>query len=134
MDENKDLDRLMDKIFEADNLENPSLEFTSKVLDSLAQERQATLTYKPLLPSWVLGLVLTSFIIFVAYVLGTTEIPTTDLNYVDSINSSTQWFTNTLTSVDFSQTLGLVVLAVGILICIQATVLNRFFGKTTLAA
>ena len=131
MDENKDLDRLMDKIFEADNLENPSLEFTSKVLDSLAQERQATLT---LLPSWVLGLVLTSFIIFVAYVLGTTEIPTTDLNYVDSINSSTQWFTNTLTSVDFSKTLGLVVLAVGILICIQATVLNRFFGKTTLAA
>ena len=56
MDENKDLDCLMDKIFEADSLENPSLEFTSKVLDSLAQERQATLTYKPLLPSWVLGL------------------------------------------------------------------------------
>ena len=132
MDEQKDLEKLMDKIFEADQLDTPSVNFTANVLEKIEAGRKAQLTYTPLLPKWVfvvMGILVVGFVLFV-FSITDSVVVTPQINYFESVKSVTSWFTESTSIFNFSGTLGYSIVAIGLLICVQASVLNKFVNRT----
>lgn len=130
MDEEKDLQNLMDKLFDADQLDSPSLNFTSSVIEKIEAQRKEKLTYTPLLPRWVFVVLAFVVVVFSVFVLNTMDFGGWDMNYFESLNVSSNWFTDGISQLNFSTSLGYAVLAFGILIFIQAKVLNKFLDRT----
>lgn len=134
MDEQKDLEKLVDKLFDADRLDSPSLNFTSTVIEKIEAEKKARLEYTPLLPKWVFVILAFLVVVFSVYVLNTMSSGNSGINYFESLNFSSSWITEGFSTFNFSSTLGYSVLAVGLLICVQASFLNKFFNRTNTLA
>lgn len=130
MDKEKDLERLMDKIFDVDQLEAPSSDFTSAVLEKVEAHTKERLSYTPLLPKWVFVLLLLLVIAFTVYVLGNTHSGNMGLRYLDSLNFSLSWLSDGYSKLNFSRILGYTILPLGVLICIQASLLSKFMNRS----
>lgn len=130
MDEQKDLEKLMDKIFDVDQLEAPSVDFTTNVLEKIEAQKKARLAYAPLLPGWVFVIIAVLVVLFVLYVFNSTESVSPQTNYFESMDFSTTWLSERMSQFSFSKSLGYSILAVGVLICLQARLLNRFLYRT----
>ena len=120
----------MDKIFDADQLETPSMNFTANVLETLEHKRESQLVYTPLLPKWVFGVLGVLLVVFVFYVFNVTDGSSSGINYFESLNFSTSGLTQSLLKLNFSKILGYSVLAMGLLVCLQASLLNKFLNRT----
>ena len=131
MDEQKDLEKLMDKIFDVDQLEAPSVDFTTNVLEKIEAQKKARLAYAPLLPGWVFVIIAVLVVLFVLYVFNSTESVSPQTNYFESMDFSTTWLSERMSQFSFSKSLGYSILAVGVLICLQARLLNRFLYRTS---
>ena len=134
MDEQKDLEKLIDKLFDADPLDSPSLNFTSKVIEKIEAQKKARLEYTPLLPKWVFVILAFSMVVFSVYVLNTLNSGNSGINYFESLNFSSSWVADGFSRFNFSSTLGYSILAVGLLICVQASLLNKFLNRTNTLA
>ncbi|BFP39666.1 hypothetical protein FGF1_05110 [Flavobacteriaceae bacterium GF1] len=130
MDEQKDLEKLMDKIFDVDQLEAPSADFTTNVLEKIETQKKVRLAYAPLLPGWVFIVIAVLVVLFVLYVFSATEPVALQTNYFESVDFSTTWLSERMSQFRFSKSLGYSVLVVGVLICLQARLLNRFLYRT----
>ena len=130
MDEQKDLEKLMDKIFDVDQLEAPSVDFTTNVLEKIEAQKKARLAYAPLLPGWVFVIIAVLVVLFVLYVFNSTESVSPQTNYFESMDFSTTWLSERMSQFSFSKSLGYSILVVGVLICLQARLLNRFLYRT----
>ncbi|MEM1259758.1 MAG: hypothetical protein AAGC45_08375 [Bacteroidota bacterium] len=130
MDKEKDLGKLMDKIFDADQLDAPSSDFTSAVLKKVEAHTKQRFSYTPLLPKWVWIAILLLVVVFVVYVVNNTELVIAEVNYLESFNFSLSWLTQGYAQLNFSRILGYSILPLGILICIQASLLSRFMNRT----
>lgn len=130
MDEQKDLEKLMDKIFDVDQLEAPSADFTTNVLEKIETQNKVGLAYAPLLPGWVFMVIAVLVVLFVLYVFSSTEPVALQTNYFESMDFSTTWLSERMSQFRFSKSLGYSVLVVGVLICLQARLLNRFLYRT----
>ena len=130
MDEQKDLEKLMDKIFDVDQLEAPSADFTTNVLEKIEAQKKVRLAYAPLLPGWVFIVIAVLVVLFVLYVFSSTEPVALQTNYFESVDFSTTWLSERMSQFRFSNSLGYSVLVVGVLICLQARLLNRFLYRT----
>lgn len=130
MDEQKDLEKLMDKIFDVDQLEAPSADFTTNVLEKIETQKKVRLAYAPLLPGWVFIVIAVLVVLFVLYVFSSTEPVALQTNYFESMDFSTTWLSERMSQFRFSKSLGYSVLVVGVLICLQARLLNRFLYRT----
>lgn len=130
MDKEKDLEKLMDKIFDADQLDAPSWDFTSAVLREVDAYTKQRFSYTPLLPKWVLFTILLLASVFVVYVINTSDSGITGTNYFDSLNFSMSWLTDRYSRLNLSKILGYSILPLGVLICVQARLLSRFTNRT----
>ena len=131
MDEQKDLEKLMDKIFDVDQLEAPSADFTTNVLEKIETQKKVRLAYAPLLPGWVFVIIAVLVVLFVLYVFNSTESVSPQTNYFESMDFSTTWLSERMSQFSFSKSLGYSILVVGVLICLQARLLNRFLYRTS---
>ena len=131
MDEQKDLEKLMDKIFDVDQLEAPSADFTTNVLEKIETQKKVRLAYAPLLPGWVFIVIAVLVVLFVLYVFSATEPVALQTNYFESVDFSTTWLSERMSQFSFSKSLGYSILVVGVLICLQARLLNRFLYRTS---
>ena len=132
MDEQKDLEKLMDKIFDGDLLDAPSTNFTTSVLEKIEAEKKEQLAYTPLLPKWVfvvIGVFVALFVIFVFRITDPVSIGP-QINYLESFKSISSWFATSASVFDFSGTLGYSIVAIGLVICLQASLLNKFVNRT----
>ncbi len=129
MDEQKDLEKLMDKIFDADQLDAPSADFTTNVLEKIEAQKKVRLAYAPLLPGWVFVIIAVLVVLFVLYVFSSTESVALQTNYFESMDFSTNWLSERMSQFSFSKSLGYSILVVGALICLQARLLNRFLYR-----
>lgn len=130
MDEQKDLEKLMDKIFDVDQLDAPSADFTVRVLEKIEAQKKVRLAYAPLLPGWVFIIIAVLVALFVLYVFSSTEPVALQTNYFESMDFSTTWLSERMSQFRFSKSLGYSILVVGVLICLQARLLNRFLYRT----
>ena len=130
MDEQKDLEKLMDKIFDVDQLEAPSADFTTNVLEKIEAQKKVRLAYAPLIPGWVFVIIAVLVVLFVLYVFSSTEPVALQTNYFESMDFSTTWLSERMSQFRFSRSLGYSILVVGALICLQARLLNRFLYRT----
>ena len=130
MDKEKDLEKLMDKIFDVDQLEAPSSDFTSAVLQKVETHTKERFSYTPLLPKWVFIAILLLVVVFVAYVMGNTDSGTTGFRYLESFNFSLSWLSDGYSKLNFSRILGYTILPLGVLICIQASLLSKFMNRS----
>ena len=131
MDEQKDLEKLMDKIFDVDQLDAPSADFTTNVLEKIETQKKVRLAYAPLLPGWVFIVIAVLVVLFVLYVFSATEPVALQTNYFESVDFSTTWLSERMSQFRFSKSLGYSILVVGVLICLQARLLNRFLYRTS---
>ncbi len=130
MDKEKDLEKLMDKIFEGDSLEVPSSDFTRNVIQKVEERTKEKLTYTPLLPKWLLQTLVVSAVIFVVYVFMNSDFANSETSYFDKLNFSTTWLTEGLSQLNLSTILGYAILCMGLLICLQASLLNKFLNRS----
>lgn len=130
MDKEKDLEKLMDKIFEGDSLEVPSSDFTRNVIQKVEERTKEKLTYTPLLPKWLLQTLVGSAAIFVVYVFMNSDFANSETSYFDKLNFSTTWLTEGLSQLNLSTVLGYAILGMGLLICLQASLLNKFLNRS----
>lgn len=130
MDEKKELEKLMDKFFEHDQLDTPSSNFTASVIEKIEADRKSKLSYSPLLPKWVFVSIAVCFALFVAYVLSISDSLGPQLDYFESLDFSTSWISENVSQFSFSKTLGYSILAVGLLLCLQAGLLNKTMNRT----
>jgi hypothetical protein len=130
MDEQKDLEKLIDKIFDADRLDAPSVNFTESILEKIEAEKKSKVTYTPLLPKWVFVAVGVLVSVFVAYVISITDaIDAPQVNYFESLNFSTTWLSENISQFSFTNSFGYSILAAGLLVCLQAGLLNKVLNK-----
>lgn len=129
MNEEKELEKLMDSIFDLDQLEEPSLNFTSSVVEKIEAYRNERFAYAPLLPKWVLVVLGTLIVAFVAYVLNSSNSVGEQINYFENLNFSTSWIKESYGKLNFSTSLAYGIVGIGVLLCVQATMLNRFFNR-----
>lgn len=126
MDEQKELEKLMDKLFEVDHLESPSADFTKSILEKIEIQEHTQLAYKPLLPKWVfiaLG-ILVVIVVFLAF--QNTDPGSSSIDYMRYFNASSTWMNNVFSGINLSKTIGYTILPLGLLICLQAKLLGRF--------
>ena len=134
MDEQKDLEQLMHTIFEADKLDSPSLNFTSEVIQKVEAQRKERFAYTPLLPKWVFGTLAILVISFVLYTMKDMDLGVSQVNYFESLNFSTSWITERLSGLNLSKNLGYSILAFGVLVFVQAGLLNKYLYRTNTLA
>ncbi len=128
MEEHKELESLVEKFFEADSEESPSMGFTNQVIAQIEALENAKFKYRPLLPKWVLVLVGILTSIFVWYAITFNKSATSESDYLSAINMDA-FFANLIGQFDFSGILGYSLLAFGIMICAQTVVLTKYLNK-----
>lgn len=128
MKEHKELEKLVDELFEADTLESPSMGFTNQVIRKVQALQQAKMNFKPLLPRWVFVLmgILTSIFVWVVLKSDTSNIA--EPNYFQKIDGSAL-LSSALNQFNFSSSLGYSLIAVGLILCFQTLLFKRYMNK-----
>ena len=124
MEENKELEQLVDKLFEADKTDSPSMGFTNQVMAKIEALKSTKLKFKPLLPKWIFIVIGLIGSVFTWYVLKTNALNTTRLNYLPQLDANAL-ITDLIGQFNFSSSLGYSLLAIGLVTCIQAVLLTK---------
>ena len=130
MDEQKDLEKLIDKVFEVDRLDVPSANFTATVLKKIDAEKKSKLAYKPLVSQKAFVALGVLVVAFVAYVFSITDTANSQANYFESFDYSGFWLSEHISEFSFTASFGYTILTVGILFCLQAGLLNKKLYET----
>lgn len=129
MDDQKELEKLVDGFFESDQLDSPSMNFTNSVLEKVGHERAARISYAPLLPKWVWFSVGLVCILITGLVITSGSPDDSEPLYMDYLKSSSSFVSNLFGQLELSNIMGYVAVAVGIMICFQASILTRNFNR-----
>ena len=125
----KKIEAFIDKLMSADSLEQPSLDFTNKVMSKVEAISSSTATvYKPLISKPVWTIILVGFLAVVVYVVFNE--PETSSGLLERFNLS-QISVNPLENVsfNFSKTLMYAVELLAIMVSIQVPLLKHYFNK-----
>ena len=125
----KKIETFIDKIMSADSLEQPSLDFTDKVMTKVEAISSSTATvYKPLISKPVWYIIIGSFVALVGYIyLKEPVINNGWFNRFELSNFSINLLENV--SFDFSKTLMYAVVLLAIMVSIQVPLLKHYFNK-----
>jgi len=129
MDKEKELEQLMENFFDADQLESPSLNFTTAVVEQIKAEQRERLTYRPLLPNWVFFAIGILVLVCICVVMAYTDVSVPQVDYFSRIDFSMPWLTETMSNVSFSNSFVYGILALGLLVCLQARLLNGLLNR-----
>ena len=124
----KKIEAFIDKLMSADALEQPSLDFTDKVMSKVEAISNSTATvYKPLIskPVWIL--IITGFLALVGYVIF--KEPATGSGLLERFNLS--GVSNPLENIsfNFSKTLIYAMVLMAVMFSIQIPILKQYFNR-----
>lgn len=127
--DDKRIEDLVNKLMKADALEQPSFDFTDKVMDQVeALSDSSVTTYKPLIPKSVFYAIATGFLILVGYVLfngsSSSESLTEKYKLVQDYQNILQDI-----SFDFSSTLMYSILFLAIMVSVQIPLLKHYVNN-----
>ena len=128
MEEHKELENLMDKLFEADTLESPSMGFTNQVRSRIEALKDSKFEYKPLLPKWTFFAVGIVALLCVWYVLTSTQSGISEPGYLQRIDAS-GLISNVIDQLNFSSSWGYALLAIGVMLCVQAVIYTKHLHR-----
>jgi len=125
----KKIEAFIDKLMSADSLEQPSLDFTDKVMSKVEAISSSTATvYKPLISKSIWYIIIGSFVALVGYIyLKEPVINNGWFNRFDLSNFSINPLKNV--SFNFSKTLIYAVVLLAVMVSIQIPLLKHYFNK-----
>jgi hypothetical protein len=126
--EDKQLEKLVDRMMKDRVLETPSIDFTSQVMSQvLATQKSEITTYKPLISTPVFILIFSSLTFLIAYVLlnGNSSSATRFLN----LNFTVLANLNPTRNFHFSEITTYSVVLTTIMLCIQIPLLKNYFDS-----
>lgn len=125
----KKIEAFIEKLMSADALEQPSVDFTDKVMSMVEAVANSEATvYKPLIPKSVWFIIIGGFIALVGYLtINESEVNSSWLNRFDWSNVSLNLFENV--SNNLSSTLMYAVVFLAIMVSIQVPLLKYYFNK-----
>ena len=129
--ENKNIEKLADKMMHALDLESPSLDFTNTIMAQVeALESKKVTTYKPLIPSylWFVGGFLLLAISGYLFLSTATE-ESTWFSALEFSKLTNNAITQSLSGFSLPKTVIYTILSLGLMICIQVPVLKHDFDK-----
>lgn len=125
MKDNKALKEFVDTLFEQDQLESPSRDFTKNLMEKLEREevKQAKTSFR--LPKWPLLVPAIFFVLCVIYVFNTMGMGTSPEQYTGFFNALDLSGLDVSTLFNFSDSLGYTVTVICIAICLQVILLKK---------
>lgn len=130
MNEDKNLERLIDKLMEEAPIEAPSNNFTDAVMAKVEEVKNVKLVYKPLITKTtfiVWAIVLGSLTFYLVSLEASTN---SNLNTYLSLYSETRsWIPDNLMQFQFSNKIIYVIGAFALMIYFQAQILKRFYSQ-----
>jgi hypothetical protein len=125
----KKIEAFIDKLMSADRLEQPSLDFTDKVMLKVEAISNSTATvYKPLISKSIWYIIIGCFVALIGYIyLKEPVINNGWFNRFDLSNVSLNPLENV--SFNFSKTLMYAVVLLAIMVSIQVPLLKHYFNK-----
>jgi hypothetical protein len=123
----KKIEAFIDKLMADETLEQPSLDFTDKVMSKVEAISRATV-YKPLIPQSIWFIIIGSFIALVGYIYF--KEPLTSSGWLDRFNLSNISISPLQNvSFEFSKTLMYAMVFLAITVSIQIPLLKQYFNK-----
>lgn len=127
--DDKRIEDLVNKLMEADALEQPSFDFTDKVMAQVeALSDSSITTYKPLIPKSVFYAIAAGFLVLVGYVLFNDSTSSESLTEKYNIAQDYQNILQGL-SFDFSSTLMYSILFLAIMVSVQIPLLKHYVNN-----
>lgn len=127
MDNQKELEKLIDKLMTLDRLETPSVDFTKKVVDKAIMTKSQQIEYKPLLPKWILYLAAVIVIGFLVYGINLYATSGTSTPYFKDLNKVGTWSSSFFEQLNFSKTVTYAIVISGLMTCFHTLVLKKHF-------
>ncbi|MGL3001747.1 hypothetical protein [Flavobacterium sp. RSSB_23] len=126
--ENKDLEKLVDKMMSDLTLESPSIDFTSKVMAQVAATKVSEVTlYKPLIPKSIFIAVFGFTCLLTIYLSIYGE--TTPESWLNFINYEKLFNTRLLKGFTISTISMYAIVASTVMFCVQIGFLKNYFNK-----
>lgn len=125
----KNIEAFIDKLMSADTLEQPSVNFTDKVMSQVeAVSNTKAIVYKPLISKTVWFIIIGAFIALAGYLtINETKANNSWFNRFDWSNVSFNLFENV--SSNLSSTLMYAVVFLAIMVSVQVPLLKHYFNK-----
>ncbi len=122
----KKIEMFIDKLLSNEVLEQPSFDFTDKVMSKVEAVSSITV-YKPLIPKYVWTLIAIGFMVLVGYVIF--KEPSLKSSWLDGFNLS--GVSNPLRNIsfNFSKTLMYAMVLLAVMLSIQIPLLKHYFNK-----
>ena len=128
--DDKRIEDLVNKLMEADALEQPSFDFTDNVMAKVeALSESSITTYKPLIPKPVLWFIAASFVLFVGYVLFKQPADSSSTSLSERYNLPELSFNLFDGMSDFSSILMYATVLLAIMVSIQIPLLKQYFNN-----
>ncbi len=129
MNDQEELNQLMDRFMNDDKLETPPLDFTEKVMSAVHTVQRRKIVYRPLVPKYVIIIVLLCVIAFSVVAIDYGDMNTDIAQYLSGLQDVNLWFSNFFHSVKISNTLSYTIVLTGLMVCIQVFFLKKHFDK-----
>lgn len=127
--DDKRIEDLVNKLMEADALEQPSFDFTDKVMAQVETLSDSSITtYKPLIPKSVFYAITAGFLVLVGYVLFNGSSSSESLTEKYNIAQDYQNLFQSI-SFDFSSTLMYSILFLAVMVSIQIPLLKHYVNN-----
>lgn len=133
METNKDqnIEKLVDKLMQHDSLEQPSLDFTSNVMQRIEAEAKSKVTvYKPLIAKPVWYAIAAAMVVLVGFLYSSSTVGS-ESSWLPEVNYDALFenkLTNTLSAFKFSSTTMYAFLFFAVMLCVQIPVLKRYLN------
>ncbi|MFH6998001.1 hypothetical protein ACHRVZ_08710 [Flavobacterium sp. FlaQc-57] len=122
----KNIENLIDRMMSENNLDSPSLDFTSKIMSQvLVAEKSKIKAYKPLISksTWIfIGVALAALVVYVLLFSGTDNQLEIGKSYADKISTA-------FSGIHLSKNILYAILIVPFMILVQIGVLKNYFDK-----
>lgn len=130
MDENKKLEELTDCLFEQLPLESPSIDFTQKVMQRLETSKaKSSLVYRPLIPKKLLLTIYAIIAILLVVLVFTIDFQTNSMIREFDYSKYLEKLSFEIPRIEVSKTVLYGILALGVMLMIQLTLLKNQLGK-----
>jgi hypothetical protein len=128
---NKKLEISIDRMMKAIDVEKPSIDFTSDLMQRIEElETKKVTSYKPLIskPFWA-GLGIVFMVLIYAIASGNKPANSGWLNNIDFSVLTNNTFTNSITSFALPKIMAYAIGLFGLMLCIQIPFLKHYFDK-----
>lgn len=122
------MENLLDKIFEADKPDSPSMGFTNQVMSQIEALESSKIVFKPLIPKWILAVVGIAISVFVWFSLKSNQSASYSINFIPSLDTNAL-ISDFFNQFNFSSSLGYSLLAIGLVSCVQAILFTRKMNR-----